>query len=109
MPSPKWSLALVFPWPTLTYAPRDRWLLQLGIAPGGSSWVTHSSNLETTETLGSWNLNTGAGYCLCGKIWVFGGVGVAGLRGLKIESGDDRTRFESKPGAVFTLALQIRP
>ena len=50
-----------------------------------------------------------AGYRLHGKLWLFAGAGVAGLRGLKIESGDDRLRFESKPGPVFTLALQLRP
>jgi hypothetical protein len=109
LPSPKWSLSLVFPWPTLTYAPGGRWLLQAGIAPGGSSWVSRSNNFETTQTLGSWNLNAGVGYRLHGKLWLFTGAGVAGLRGLKIESGDDRTRFESKPGAMFTLALQFRP
>ena len=108
-PTPKWSLSLLFPWPTLTYVPRDRWLLQLGLAPGGSSWVSRANDFETTQTFGSWNLNAGAGYRLHGKLWLFAGAGVAGLRGLKIESGDDRPRFESQPGPVFTLALQLRP
>ncbi|MGB7747160.1 MAG: DUF6268 family outer membrane beta-barrel protein [Verrucomicrobiia bacterium] len=109
LPTPKWSLTLVFPWPTLSYVPRDRWLLQLGITPGGSSWVRRANNFETTETLDSWNLTAGAGYRLHGKFWLFADAGVAGLRGLKIEGGDNRTRFESKSGAVFTLALQFRP
>jgi opacity protein-like surface antigen len=84
-------------------------LLQLGLAPGGSSWVQRGNDLETTQSFGSWNLNAGAGYRLYDKLWVYGGVGLAGLRVVKIESGGDQTRFESKPGAVFTLALQIRP
>jgi hypothetical protein len=109
LPSPKCSLSLVFPWPTLSYAPRDRWLLQLGMAPGGSSWVGRANDFETTQSFGSWNLNAGAGYRVHGKLWLFAGAGVAGLRDVKIESGDDRTRFESKPGIVFTLALQFRP
>ena len=108
-PMPKCSMALVFPWPTFSYVPRDRWLLQVGLAPGGSSWVARGSNFETTQSFASWNLTAGAGYRLQGKFWLFGGAGLAGLRGLKIESGGDQTRFESKPGAVFTLALQFRP
>ena len=108
-PSPKWSVAVVFPWPSLTYAPRDRWLLQLGLAPGGSSWVKSGDGYQTTESLGSWNLTAGAGYRLSGKIWLFAGAGVAGLRGVQIESGGSQTRFDSQPGVVFTLALQFRP
>jgi hypothetical protein len=34
-PSPKCSVTLTFPWPAITYAPRDRLLLQLGVTPGG--------------------------------------------------------------------------
>jgi len=109
LPTPKCSLALVFPWPAFSYVPRDRWLLQVGLAPGGSSWVRRGNDYETTETFGSWNLDAGAGYRLHGKVWLFAGAGIAGFRGLKIESGGGQSRFESKPGAVFTLALQFRP
>ena len=109
MPTPRCSLALVFPWPTFTYTPADRWILQLGISPGGSSWVRRGAGFETTESVASWDLAAGAGYRLHGKLWLFAGAGLAGLRGVKIEGGGDQTRFESKPGAVFTLALQIRP
>jgi len=109
LPSPKWSLSLAFPWPTITYVPRDRWLLQVGLAPGGSSWVKNGDGYETTESLGSWNLTAGAACRLHGKFWLYAGGGVAGLRGVNIEGGGDQTHFESKPGPVFTLALQFRP
>jgi hypothetical protein len=109
LPSPEVSLSLVFPWPTFSYAPSDRWLLQLGLAPGGSSWIKRADGFETVQTFGSWNLNAGVGWRFHGKLWLFAGAGVAGLRGLKIESDDDRVRFESKPGLVLNLALQFRP
>ena len=108
-PTPKTSLALVFPWPTFTYAPTDRWIVSVGIGPGGSSWVSRGNGEEATESLGSWNLTAGAGYRFYEKLWLFAGVGVAGLRGVDIESSDSRTRYESKPGAVFTIAVQFRP
>ena len=36
LPTPRCALALVFPWPTFTYVPGDRWLLQLMVGPGCS-------------------------------------------------------------------------
>lgn len=109
LPSPKWSVDLVFPWPTISYVPHERWLLQLGVAPGGSSWVQRGNNLETTQTFGSWNLTAGVGYRLQKSLWLFAGAGVAGLRGLKIQGGGDEANFDMKPSPVFTLALQFRP
>jgi hypothetical protein len=109
LPTPKCSFALILPWPTITYTPRDRWLLQLGIAPGGSSWVGRSDGYETTATFGSFMLNAGTSYRLQENIWLYGGVGIAGFRGLKIGSDSDRPRFEAQPGPVFTLALNFRP
>lgn len=109
LPTRRLSVDLVFPWPTITYVPHDRWLFQLGIAPGGSSWIQRGDDLETTQTLSSWNLTAGAGYRLQKNFWLFAGAGVAGLRSLKIQGGSDDTDFEMKPGPVFTLALQFRP
>jgi opacity protein-like surface antigen len=109
LPTPKCSLSLIIPWPTITYTPRDRWLLQLGLAPGGSSWVGRADGYETTLTFGSFTLNAGASYRLHGRIWLYGGAGIAGLRGLKIGSDSDRPRFDAQPGPVFTLALHFRP
>lgn len=109
LPTPRWAIAIVFPWPTVTYSLSDRWLLQLGIAPGGSSWVRRDGDFETTESLGSWNFTAGAGYRFYKRLWLFASAGVAGLRAVTMEGGGNRDRLESKPGAVFTLAVQFRP
>lgn len=109
LPTPRCALALVFPWPTFTYVPGDRWLLQLMVGPGGSSWVRHDNQYETTESISSWNLTAGAAYRFHGKLWLFAGAGLAGFRGVEIESGGNQTRFESKPSPLFTLAVQFRP
>ena len=107
--SPRCQLSIVFPWPTFSYSPQDRWLLTLGLAPGGSSWDNWENNLQTTESIGSWNVTAGAAYRFYGKLWLFAGAGVAGLRGIDIQTGTDRTTFDSQPSAVFTLAVQFRP
>ncbi|MEX0330782.1 MAG: DUF6268 family outer membrane beta-barrel protein [Puniceicoccaceae bacterium] len=108
IPNSKWSVALVFPWPTIVYAPDKNWILQLGLAPGGGSWVRRRDSYEITEYLGSWNLQAGIGYRLYSHFWLVASGGMAGLRGWEL--GDsDALRYESKPSAVFALALQFRP
>ena len=109
LPCPKLAVSLVFPWPTITYAPTDRWILQLGVAPGGSSWVRRGAGYESTQSFGPWLVNAGAGYRFYGKFWAVASVGLAGLRGVEIDTGGSVSRLESKPGAVFTLAVQFRP
>jgi len=109
LPAPRWSIALVVPWPTISYAASDRWLLQLGIAPGGSSWVRHDDHFESTQSLGSWNLTAGAAYRFQDKLWLFAGVGVTGFRAFTLDDGNNEQRLESKPSTVFSLAIQFRP
>jgi len=109
LPTRKLSVALVAPWPAISYAPNPRWMLQLAIAPGGSSWVQRGANYESVQTLGSWNLSAYAAHRLAGPLWLAAGAGVAGFRGLTVNAGERTSRFESDRIAVFTLALQIRP
>ena len=108
-PDIRWSVTLVFPWPTITYVLSERWILQTMIAPGGSTWVGRGTGYETTQSLNSWNWTVNAGYRVYGKFWLSAGAGVAGLRGLAITSSDNRTRFEARPSPVFTLSVQFRP
>jgi len=109
LPTPRLSVALVFPWPTVTYAISDRWLAQMGVAPGGSRWVQRDSHFESTQSLSSWNLTVGAGYRFYEKFWLSADVGVAGLRGFTSGSGANRERLEANPGLIFSLAIQFRP
>ena len=109
VPTPRLSIALVIPWPTISYAISDRWLLQLAVSPGGSSWARRDGNYESTQSLSSWNMTVGAGYRCYEKIWLFAGVGVAGFRGVTIEGEGIEERLESKPSMVFSFAVQFRP
>jgi hypothetical protein len=108
-PNPKVVVSLVFPWPTITYAPAKDWILQLGVSPGGSSWVQRSGSYEITESLASWNLQAGVGYQLIERFWLVGSAGVAGFRSWQLGEDDSGIRYEAKPSAVFSLALEFRP
>jgi len=109
LPTPRWSIALVIPWPTISYAISDRWLVQLAVAPGGSSWVQRDGHFESTQSLSSWNMTLGASYRIYDKLWLFAGAGVAGFRSVTIEDEASENRLESKPSPVFSVALQFRP
>ena len=109
LPSPRWSIALVIPWPTISYAVSDRWLVQLAVTPGGSSWVQRDGQFESTQSLSSWNMTLGTSYRFYEKFWLSGGIGVAGFRGVTIEGEGVEDRLESEPGMVFSLAIQFRP
>jgi hypothetical protein len=108
-PTPQWSVALLFPWPTVTYSPAKSWLLQVGIAPGGSSWAANDNGYESTQAFGSWNTTLGIGYQLQGGWWLFAGAGIAGFRGVSQRTSGNEVRLDAEPSPVYTLAIQFRP
>ena len=108
IPDRKWSIALIFPWPAITHVPHKDWLLQVALSPGGGSWTRRRESYEVSEYLGSWNLQAGIGYRLHSSFWLVASGGIAGLRGWELgDSGG--LRYEAKPSAVFSLAIQFRP
>jgi len=108
LPTPKVSISLTYPWPTISYSPQDRLLFQILVAPGGSSWVVQQNDVRTSQSFDVWTLTGGAGYRFYEKLWLVASAGVAGLRGVKI--GDPESQqLDGKPGAVFSLAVQFRP
>jgi hypothetical protein len=108
LPTPKVSVSLTYPWPTILYVPQNRVLFQIAVAPGGSSWVAEQNEVRTTQSFNVWTLTAGVGYRFYQKLWLVGGAGVAGLRGVQIGNPDE-AQLQGNPGAVFTLAIQFRP
>lgn len=108
-PTSQWSVALLFPWPSISYTPAPRWLLQLGVAPGGSSWVSQGDGFENTQTFSAWNLSAGIAYRLQGPWWLYAGAGATGFRGLTQKMPGSESRFEAQSSPVYTLSIQFRP
>ena len=110
IPGRHWSVALVVPWPTVTYAPNPGLFFNVGVVPGGASWRLDNSGDRLSATFGSWNLMAGVGKRLAGKVWLHGQVGYPGLRGLQIDARGKATleaRATSQP--VINLNLEFRP
>ncbi|HEX5092581.1 MAG TPA: DUF6268 family outer membrane beta-barrel protein [Burkholderiales bacterium] len=109
LPTPRWSVALAVPWPTVAYALSDRWLLEAGVSPGSTSWVTEGSEVQSTQSLGSWNFSVGGAYRLGGHFWLYAGAGLTFGRELINGGTEGETRFDAESRPVYTLALQFRP
>jgi hypothetical protein len=70
--------------------------------------VVQQNDVKTTQSFNVWTLTAAVGYRFYKKLWVVGGAGVAGLRGIQVGNSDE-AQLQGNPGAVFTLAIQFRP
>lgn len=109
LPTPRLSVALAVPWPTVAYSLSDRWLLEAGLSPGSSNWVSRGSSVQSTQSLGSWNFSVGAAYRITGHFWLYGGAGRTLGRSFTHGSDEGETRYDAESRPIFTLALQFRP
>jgi hypothetical protein len=107
-PSRKCSLSLVFPWPTFNYAVNDRWLLSLGVAPGGSSWQAEPDGARVVYSFVGWNLDARVAWRFYERLWLQCGAGIAGLRRITITTGESATEIKSKPTLAFSVSVQFR-
>jgi Domain of unknown function (DUF6268) len=110
LPDRHWAVALIVPWPAISYAPTDRFFLQLGAQPGGTAWRLRADGEEAAANFGSWNLSASFGWRLANRLWLSGSAGFAGLRSFEV-SDRQGTRLEAEINGcpVFNLALQFRP
>lgn len=110
LPNRNWSVALVVPWPTVSWAPNKKVFFSVGVVPGGASWHYREDGRRLSASFGSWNLMAGAGVNVYGKFWLQGQVGYAGLHGLQIdEQGGASIDVRASNQPVYSLNLQFRP
>jgi hypothetical protein len=108
LPNPKVSLSLTFPWPTLSYVPRDPFMLSIGLTPGGASWVSDRGGAKAVYSLNSWNLTANLAWRFYGRLWLQAGVGRSGLRSVKITTGSGDNVIETHSKTVYKLSVQFR-
>ncbi|MEM8868167.1 MAG: DUF6268 family outer membrane beta-barrel protein [Verrucomicrobiota bacterium] len=106
----EWSLNLIFPWPSLSYAPNEDWLFSLGLAPSGGSWAIEAEDEEIYYNMDAWDFSLNAERRIHEHIWLSIRAGVGGLRSLRItSSGVEDSDFGIDSGWYFGLKLNIRP
>ena len=109
---PHWVFSLIAPWPTLSYAPSDRFFVGAGVTPSGATWTLNQSGkgAQAVGSFGGWDLGAYCGWRLTRLLWFGAGIGFSGLRSLQVdESGD--TSFEQKLSRepFVNVSLTARP
>ncbi len=107
----EWTLSAIFPWPGILYAPTPNTLFRLGVAPAGSSWSITGAELEKLDmNFDTWDFCFTAEQRLGGNIWGAVGVGIGGLRGLRINGSSvdgPASNIESSP--YISISINFRP
>lgn len=108
-PTPQWSASLLFPWPAISYAPAKGWLLKLGIAPGGFSWLAHDDGYESAQEFGTWNTTFSVSKQLQGSWWIYAGAGVTAFRSIAHVSFGNENRLDAQTSPLYMLGIEFRP
>jgi Domain of unknown function (DUF6268) len=110
VPDKHWSIALVAPWPNISYALNTNCFVHLGVVPGGASWRMNNNGRDTVTSFGSWNITAGAAYRLTGHFWLHAEAGFTGLHSLRITSrGSSGLEADINSHPLITIGLEFRP
>jgi hypothetical protein len=112
LPSPRWSISLLAPWPTVSYSAADDIVLSLGFVPAGAQWRLHGDADQPQAVLnfGSWNLMAGGEARIWGPLWLYAGLGYSGFRSLTIGSSgtpDIDVHLQDRPLVHIALNLRV--
>ena len=109
---PHWILNLVAPWPSLTYAPTDRFFVGAGFVPSGASWKLdqEGQDAQATGSFGGWDLGAYGGWRLSKLLWFGMSAGFSGLRSLQVNQ-EGETVFEQRLSRepFVSVSLTVRP
>ena len=109
---PHWLLSLVAPWPSVVYAPSDRFFVNAGVLPSGATWTLDQKgkNAQATSSFGGWDLGVYGNWRLGDLLWFSVGGGVSGLRSLQLnDSGDVSFEQDLSREPFVSISLSARP
>jgi len=108
-PSPRWSVAAILPWPSVTYAPSRDYLFQAGLYPADATLVSApDGSLRVSYT--SWDVLFSAHRRLTRNFWCSASVGWAGLGNFAVSTdGHTETDYELRRDMVWSLQISFRP
>jgi len=108
-PSPRWSVAAILPWPSVSYAPTRDFMFQVGLSPADATLAsTPDGSLRMSYT--SWSLLFSAHRRLARNYWFSANVGWAGLGNFAVSTdGDTETNYDLRRDLVWSLQISFRP
>ncbi|HET7536109.1 MAG TPA: hypothetical protein VFJ90_06630 [Candidatus Didemnitutus sp.] len=109
-PTREWSVSLIMPWPSISYAPTPDFMFQLGLLPAEATLTTGQEGRNLRVSYDSWNLMFSANRRLSNVCWVTAAVGWASLASFSIDSsGNSGINNDLKRGVLWTLQVSLRP
>jgi hypothetical protein len=109
-PRPSWSVALIAPWPSVSYAPTRNTLFQFGLSPAGAKLGAANHPEQLRVGYDSWNALFSAHRRLKGMLWVSAGVGWSGFGSAFLSTrGHLALKHDLDRGPVVTLRFALRP
>jgi len=111
-PERQWVISLVMPWPAVSYAPSDQFVVTAGVMPSGANWAMHpeGESSQVTGSFGGWDLGARCGWRLTNVLWFSAGAGFSGLRSLQVEENGELVFEQNLSREPFvSLTLSIRP
>jgi len=108
-PSPRWSVAAILPWPSVTYAPSRNYMFQVGLSPADATLASaEDGSLRMSYT--SWNLLFSAHRKLAGNFWVSANAGWSGIGNFAVSTdGETETDYNLRRDIVWSLQISFRP
>jgi len=108
-PSPRWSVAAILPWPSVSYAPSRDYMFQVGLSPADATLASSpDGNLNVSYT--SWNLLFSAHRRLARNYWISANAGWSGIGNFAVSTdGDTETNYDLRRGVVWSLQISFRP
>ncbi|MGE0624018.1 MAG: hypothetical protein AB7I04_06120 [Pseudomonadales bacterium] len=109
-PNEHWTFSAILPWPAILFAPNDRTLFRLGLAPSGTSWHVQGDGANLSFDLDTLDLGFAVERRILGGFWLQGEAGVGGLRGLRVSGGKlEGGEFRADPAPYLSIGLFFRP
>ena len=107
--TPELAFNFLLPWPGVSYAPTHDWLIGLGAAPAGGSWILDKDGAPAMS-LGGINVGLNIERRLVGQVWFSVMAGETGLQSFRY-SDDQGVDFRTSVDPTFfaQVSLNFRP
>lgn len=109
--SSEWTISAIMPWPTISYAPSEDFLVRLGVSPSGASWNVDRDEGDVSFNLSKWDFGFTAEHRIKAALWASVETGVSGLGTFTFKSGGDLESPQTKLDSSWYLrfAIRLRP
>jgi hypothetical protein len=109
-PTREWSVSMILPWPTVSYAPTPDYMFQVGLMPAEAALANGQNASDLRISYDSWNLQFSAHRRLTSAFWISVAAGWSGFGSFSVNSnGNSQVNNDLKRSLVWTVQVSFRP